>query len=122
MTLVDTSVWIDHLRRGHPVLQRLLESNAVLGHPWVIGELALGRLRRRGEVLGLLGALPAAVVATPDEVVAFIGRHELSGLGIGYLDAGLLAATRLTADAVLWTNDKRLTAAAHTLGLAAEGG
>jgi len=115
--LVDTSMWIDHLRAGHLTLTHLLEHGAVLGHPWVVGELALGHLSQRHEILGLLNSLPQAVVATPAEILTFIERHELHGLGIGYVDAQLLAATQLTPDARLWTNDKRLAAAAARLGL-----
>lgn len=118
MILVDTAAWIDHFRAGDPLLTRLLERGEVLGHPWVTGELALGHLRARGEILRLLGHLPQATVATAAEVLAFIERHELFGLGIGYVDAQLLAATRLTHDARLWTLDRRLGAAAERLGAA----
>jgi predicted nucleic acid-binding protein len=117
--VVDTSVWIDHLRSGNATLAQLLEGGRVLGHPWVIGELALGRLSQRREILGLLNSLPQAVVATTDEVLTLVERHELYGLGIGYVDAQLLAATRLSADAKLWTTDKRLAAAGERLGCAA---
>ncbi len=120
MTLVDTSVWVEHLRRGHPRLARLLDRGEVLGHPWVRGEVALRRLAQRREVLQLLGQLPQATVATDEEVLAFSGGEELFGLGIGYVDAQLLAATRLTPDARLWTADKRLAAAATTLDLHAD--
>jgi predicted nucleic acid-binding protein len=115
--LVDTSIWIDHFRHGHPVLQRLLERGAVLGHPWVVGELGLGHLSRRQEVLGLLGNLPAATVVADDEVLWFIDRYQLMGLGIGWVDAQLLAATQITPEASIWTGDKRLAAAASRLGL-----
>ncbi|GEL21009.1 type II toxin-antitoxin system VapC family toxin [Pseudonocardia asaccharolytica] len=120
MILVDTSVWIDHLRIGHPTLASLLENGRVLSHPWVAGELALGHLSRRHEILGLLGNLPQAQVATPVEVATLIERRRLFGLGIGYVDAQLLAAVLLTAETRLWTHDKRLAAAASDLGLAAE--
>jgi predicted nucleic acid-binding protein len=117
--LVDTSIWVDHLRAGHPILVALLERGLVVAHPWVIGELALGRLSRRDEVIGLLGGLPQATVATPDEVLALVERHRLDGFGIGYVDAQLLAATRLTPDAALWTGDRRLHDAATRLSCAA---
>jgi predicted nucleic acid-binding protein len=116
--LVDTAVWIDHLRDGDPALTALLERGEVLAHPWITGELALGRLRARAEILKLLGDLPQAAVATPAELVAFIERHELYGVGVGYVDAQLLAATKLTADARLWTRDRRLSEAAARLGAA----
>jgi predicted nucleic acid-binding protein len=120
--LVDTSVWIDHLRTGDPRLMGLLEDGHVLAHPSVTVELALGHLSRRGELLGLLRNLPQATVATDDEVLALIDSRELPGLGIGYVDAHLLAATLLTAGARLWTRDKRLTAVAARLGLASKRG
>lgn len=116
MILVDTSVWIDHLRSGDAQLVALLQGGTVLGHPWVTGELSLGNLTRRTEILGLLSSLPQAVVATDVEVMTFIDHHQLSGLGIGYVDAHLLASTRLSGGARLWTRDKRLRAAAVRLG------
>ena len=118
MILVDTAIWIGHLRGGDPVLVDLLERGEVVGHPWVTGELALGHLRGRSEILRLLGQLPQATVATAAELLVFIDRHELFGLGIGYVDAQLLAATRLTGAARLWTFDRRLAAAAEQLDAA----
>lgn len=118
MILVDTAVWIDHLREDDPHLAGLLDHGAVLGHPWVTGELALGRLRAREEILRLLDALPQAPVATAAEIMQLIEHHELFGLGIGYVDAQLLASTRLTAAAALWARDQRLQAAAEHLGTA----
>lgn len=115
MILVDTSVWIDHLRAGNTTLIRLLERGEVLAHPWVVGELALGNLRRRDEILGLLNGLPRATPAGELEVLALIERQRLWGTGIGYVDAQLLASTRLTS-ATLWTSDRRLAAAASRLG------
>ncbi len=120
MILVDTSIWVDHLRAGHSTLITLLERGLVLAHPWVIGELALGHLSQRREVLGLLASLPQAAVATTDEILTLVERNQLYGLGIGYVDAQLLAATQLTPDAELWTNDKRLATAASHLGYAAD--
>jgi predicted nucleic acid-binding protein len=118
--LVDTSIWVDHFRAGDAVLADLLESSTVLGHPWVTGELALGRLGERRQLLQLLDSLPQAEVATPAEVAMSIEAHPLHGLGIGYVDAQLLAATRLTPQARLWTRDKRLAAAAARHGLLTE--
>lgn len=120
MILVDTSIWIDHLRNRHRALEQLLGLGAVLGHPWVIGELALGHLSQRGEILRLLSRLPEAVVATPTEILTLIEHHQIYGLGIGYVDAQLLASTLLTPDAKLWTNDKPLAAVAARLGLTAD--
>lgn len=118
MILVDTSVWVDHLRSGDETLASLLHAGRVLAHPFVIGELALGTLRRRREILDLLEDLPHATVASHEEVLSFIERQALAGLGIGYVDAHLLAATRLTAGSALWTRDRRLAAGAERLGLA----
>ena len=117
MILVDSSIWIDHLRLGKATLEKALNTGQVLAHPFVIGELALGGLRKRETVLGYLRNLPQAAVAGDDEVHVFIERHALWGLGIGYIDAHLLASARLSA-ARLWTRDKRLQAAAEKLGLA----
>jgi predicted nucleic acid-binding protein len=118
--LVDTSIWIDHLRAGQATLGQLLERGLVLAHPWVIGELALGRLSHRSDVLGLLARLPQATVATTAEVLTLVEDHQLYGLGIGYVDAQLLAATRLTPDARLWTGDTSLAAVASRLGCAVD--
>lgn len=120
MILVDTSIWVEHFRVGHPVLRRLLERGVVLGHPWVTGELALGHLAHRQEVLGLLGALPPATVVTDSEILAFIVRNDLGGTGIGYVDVHLLAATRLTPHTTLWTADRRLAVGAAQLGVAVD--
>jgi predicted nucleic acid-binding protein len=117
--LVDTSVWIDHLRRGDDGLTELLNQRLVLTHPFVIGELALGNLRQRDIVLSALLGIPRANVANDDEVMRLINQESLFGFGIGYIDAHLLAAARLTADASLWTRDKRLSAVADRLSLAA---
>ncbi len=120
MILVDTSIWIDHLRKGHPTLVDLLQVGSVLGHPWVTGEIALGRLADRRQVLGLLTNLPSATVASESEVLVLIEQQDLAGSGIGYVDAQLLASTRLTPDARLWTNDKCLAEVAVRIGVAAD--
>ena len=114
MILVDTSVWIDHLRRGDTELQRLLEKGQVLTHPFVVGELAMGSLKQRETILEALQNLPVAEKAHDDEVLLFVADHALFGLGIGYVDAHLLASTRLTPGALLWTRDKRLAEIAAT--------
>lgn len=116
MILVDTSVWVDHLRRGDPGLVALLERSAVLMHPFVVGEIACGNLRDRKSLLELLRDLPAAVVATDDEVMQFIERQALHGKGIGYVDIHLLASVALTGVAKLWTRDQKLRQAAASLG------
>jgi len=118
--LVDTSVWIDFLRNGDDQLADLLNRSAVLGHPCVTGELALGNLRNRDEILTLLRDLPQAVVAEHDEAFHLINDRRLHGHGIGYVDAHLLAAARLTPDARLWTRDRRLAALAKRLDIGYE--
>ena len=119
MILVDSSVWIDHLRRSDATLSSLLGGGRVLTHPFIIGELAMGSLRQRDVILSALRDLQQAVAATDGEVFAFIDRHALFGLCIGYIDAHLLAAACLTPHASLWTRDKRLHDVAERLGLAA---
>ena len=119
MILVDTSVWVDHLRASNERLAALLGSGEVLGHPFVMGELILGNLRQRDPVLRALRRLPRATLAGDEDVLHLIDRHALFGRGIGYVDAHLLAAVRLTAGSRLWTHDRRLEAVAAELGLAA---
>jgi len=118
MILVDTSVWVDHLRDGTPALAAALEKGRVLTHPFVLGELACGNLKNRGEVLQLLGELPAAPMATDPEALDFIERRALMGRGIGYVDVHLLASVALAGTSQLWTRDKRLAAVAADLELA----
>jgi len=121
LILVDTSIWIDHLRAAGGSLAPLLEDGAEGGtvccHPWVIGELACGNLGRRQEILGLLRALPSLAPATDDEALYFIEKQQLMGRGIGYIDVHLLAACALHATQ-LWTRDRRLDEVAAELGLA----
>lgn len=118
MILVDTSVWIDHLRTGDEDLAALLNNSQVLMHPFVLGELACGNLHNRNELLALFKDLPRVTVATDDEVLFFIERHALMARGIGYVDAHLLAAVTLGGVTRLWTRDKHLRIVADTLGLA----
>jgi predicted nucleic acid-binding protein len=119
MILVDTSVWIDHLRARDEQLTHLLVAGQVLVHPFVTGELALGNLRNRDTLLGALQDIAQAPVATEPEVLRFIGQKGLFGLGIGYIDAHLLAAVMLIPGSLLWTRDKRLLMASVQLGIAA---
>ncbi len=118
MILVDTSVWVDHLRAGAERLTELLNSSMVLAHPFVIGELACGNLYKRTDVLRLLNALPQAPVASQEEVLHFIGCNQLMGQGIDFIDAHLLASTALADTALVWTRDKRLQKIATQLKLA----
>lgn len=117
MILLDTSVWVDHLRRGDSLVVRVLESGQAGAHAFVIGELACGNLRSRAQVIDLLQALPQLAMAADDEVLGFIEGHALMGRGIGYIDAHLLAAVAIH-DSLLWTRDKRLREIATGLGVA----
>jgi hypothetical protein len=107
MILVDTSVWIDHFRRGNIRLRKLLEEGEVATHPMVLGELACGNLPRRAETLRLLGRLPDIPQAPDHLVLRSIDSHRLFGKGIGWIDAHLFTASRLSA-VPLWTLDRRL--------------
>ena len=116
MILVDTSVWIDHFRKGSTALKQLLNNSEVLTHPFIIGELACGNLKNRSEILGLLNELPKAVVAENSEVMKFIERTHLYGLGIGWIDVHLIASAMLS-KATVMTFDKQLENAAKRLSI-----
>jgi predicted nucleic acid-binding protein len=116
MILVDSSVWIDHFRRAHPTLVDELGQMRVVSHPFVVGELACGRLPARDRVLSLMARLPVVQPVSNQEALAFIDAHELSGAGLGWVDVHLLAAARL-ARVQLWTRDKALERAAARVGL-----
>jgi predicted nucleic acid-binding protein len=117
VVLIDTSVWVAHLRQKDRRLAALLDETHAAVHPFVIGELALGRLKNRREILSLLHALPEALVATQPELLHFIERRSLAGTGIGFVDAHLLASSELMSSR-LWTFDKPLRRAARKLRLA----
>ena len=120
MILVDTSVWIDHLRLNDTQMANQLRAGTVLMHPFVLGELGLRHLRQRASILQSMRQLPEATMAANDEVMHFIASQDLAGRGIGYIDAHLLASCRLTPHTQLWTRDKRLSAVAETLSLSAQ--
>jgi predicted nucleic acid-binding protein len=113
--LFDTSIWIDHLRRGDPELRAALDRGEVAIHPHVIGELACGQMKNRAEILALLARLPCTPVATDDEALAFIETRALMGRGIGYTDIHLLAAVALLPGTRLRTRDRRLAQVAEEL-------
>jgi len=117
VVLVDTSVWVAHLRQGAIGLEALLQGGRVVGHPFIVGELACGNLRNRSEILSLLQKLPEAIRAAHEEIMQFIENYGLMEKGLGYIDMHLIASARLTG-AALWTLDKRLNEVAITLGLA----
>lgn len=118
MILADTSVWIDHLRRRREDFSRLLNAEAIVCHPFVIGEIAVGAFRSRSAILRDLKDIQLCIVASDEEVLEFIEHHRLYGRGIGYVDTHLLAAVRITPGSSLWTFDNRLNRAAEELGLA----
>jgi predicted nucleic acid-binding protein len=115
--LVDTSVWADHFRARDERLVALLGQGLVAGHPFVTGELALGNLRHAPETIAMLRALPQASVATEEELLILIQSEKFAGIGIGLVDAHLLAACRLGPGTSLWSRDKRLAARAALMGL-----
>jgi len=117
MILVDTSIWVDHLRAADPRLVQVLNRDEVLIHPLVIGELSLGAMRNRTEIMRLLSKLPLAPVAEHDEVIATINKRRLFGTGIGWVDAHLIASA-LLARAGLMTRDKALLRVAKATGIA----
>jgi predicted nucleic acid-binding protein len=117
MILLDTLVWVDHLRRGDSLVLQVLESGQAVAHAFVIGEIACGNLKSRVRVIDLLQALPQVAMAMDDEVLYFIERHKQMGRGIGYVDAHLLAAASII-DSLLWTRDKRLRDIATEFGVA----
>jgi len=117
MVLVDTSVWVLHLREGDIGLERLLNSGEVVCHPFIVGELACGNLKNRIEILSLLQALPTAIEAEHQDVMQFIENHQLMGKGLGYIDMHLLASALLS-EVSIWTIDKRLRDISIELGIA----
>jgi predicted nucleic acid-binding protein len=119
MILVDSSVWIDHLRASDAMLSAELRRGNILCHPFIVGELALGHLRQRNAIVSALQGLPMTPAANDVEMLGFIDRHALHGLGIGYVDAHLLAATFLVPGASFWTRGKRLREVARRLGIGA---
>lgn len=118
--IADSSIWIDRLNKGDDELTRCLRRRQIAMHPMIAGEIALGSLADRQQSLHELGELPQAMMASYDGVMALIEEHQLFSRGIGYVDAHLLAATRLLSGGGLWTHDRRLRAAAERLGVAAD--
>jgi len=117
MVLVDTSVWVEHFRKGEPELRDLLSKGEVVCHPLVIGELACGHLKSREQILSLLRALPSAALVESEEILFFVEERKLVGLGLGLIDVHLLASC-LISRVKLWTLDKRLKTVAARLGIA----
>jgi len=117
MVLVDTSIWVDHFRQGVSLLDDLLTSGQVATHPFVIGELACGNLTNRTEILALLSNLPSLKTASHTEALHLVETHGLHGTGIGWIDVHLLSSALLN-HVPIWTRDRKLNAAARTLGIA----
>jgi len=116
MILVDTSIWVTHLRQGSRQLEKLLMDAEVMCHPFIIGELACGNLQNRNEIISLLQSLPMAPTIEFEEFLFFIDRNQLMGKVVGFVDVHLLASAQLTR-VPLWTADKRLKSAADQLEL-----
>ena len=114
MVLVDTSVWVSHLRDGNAELANLLNDGRVLCHPLIVGELACGNLKDRAVILSFLQLLPMSIEAEHDEVLSFIENNRLMGKGMGYVDVHLITSAVLTGVPV-WTLDKKLAQAADSL-------
>ena len=116
MILVDTSIWVFHLRQSSRQLEKLLMNAEVMCHPFIIGELACGNLKNRNEIISLLQSLPMAPTVEFDEFLFFIDRNHMMGKGVGFVDVHLLASAQL-AGVLLWTADKKLKSSADQLEL-----
>lgn len=116
MVLVDTSVWISHLRHSNSRLQKLLNEGRVVSHPFIIGELACGNLSNRTEIISLMQSLPMLEAVEDEELLIFIEHNKMMGQGLGFVDIHLMAAA-VMADIPLWTQDKKLKLACSQLGL-----
>ena len=116
MILVDTSIWVEHLRAGNDHLKSALEEGEVACHPFIIGELACGNMKNRKEVISLLQALPTTKKATNEEILHFIEINQLIGMGLGLVDVHLLASSLLS-KVRLWTSDRSLIIASNKLNV-----
>jgi predicted nucleic acid-binding protein len=116
MILVDSSVWIEHFRKGGPLLRDLLSEGVVITHPFVVGELACGNLTHRMSILSDLNALPIAISATHDEVLRLVEDRKLWDQGVGWIDAHLMASA-LISKCRFWTLDRRLHRSAGEAGV-----
>jgi len=116
MILVDTSIWIDHLNNSNNELIRLLNSNRVCIHPFIIGELSCGNIANRKELLSLLRALPRVEPVLEEEIFTLIENKNLYGIGLGIVDINLIASA-LIHDVKIWTHDKSLNKIAKKLNI-----
>jgi predicted nucleic acid-binding protein len=120
MILVDTSVWVEHFRNGLKELETLLNEGEVATHPFIIGELACGRLTNRSEILSLLQSLPTSTIIDFEEYLHFVNSHRLMGKGIGFVDIHILASAYIDSN-FLWTLDKKLHTVASEMKLSKYG-
>ena len=116
MVLVDTSVWVSHLRDGNIILEELLGNGDVTCHEFIIGELACGNLKNRDTLLSLFNDLPLVETVDFSEALLFIEKNKLTGKGLGFIDVHLLASAVLN-NVPLWTLDGKLKKAAFALGI-----
>lgn len=116
MVIVDTSIWVDHLRKANQHLEHLLNNAEVACHRYIIGELACGNIRNRNEILSLLQSLPTAPIVDFIEYLNFIEMHDLMGRGVGFVDIHLLASAKLSG-LPLWTLDTRLQSVSIALNV-----
>ena len=117
MVMVDTSIWVDHLREGSHHLEELLLDTKVVCHPFIVGELACGNIKNRNEFLSLIQTLPVAPVIDLNEFLYFVDQNRLMGKGIGFVDIHLLASALLS-EIPLWTSDKKLKSVLTELNIA----
>jgi predicted nucleic acid-binding protein len=120
VVLVDTSIWIRFLAGSEPYagqLDRLLSNDEVLGHDFVYGELLIGDRGARVKLLTEYKLMRQATLVANLEVVEFVRHHKINGLGIGWIDAHLLASA-IVAGSRLWTADRPLAAVAGDIGVA----
>ena len=118
MILVDSSIWVDHLRSEDSTLASLLDADEVMCHPLIVGEILMGNARQWSALREMLSLLPQAPVAENEEVLDMVARHKLHGIGIGFIDSHLLASVQLNEEARIWSRDRRLAQVARNLGLA----
>lgn len=119
MILLDTTIWVDHLRNSDPTVVSMLQAQAIVMHSAVLGEILLGNFRDRRAVFSALKEVPRIQGATDDDVIRLLDLHQLFGSGVGFVDAHLVAACLLTGKTYLWTRDRRLEAVASRLGISA---
>jgi predicted nucleic acid-binding protein len=117
LILADTSIWIDHLRSENTEMRKRLNQGDIVIHPFIIAELALGSLRERIKTLALLDLLPQLRVPLLSEVRLTIEGRRLYRIGIGLIDAHLIASVFINSSTLLWTRDKPLRKAAERLGI-----